>query len=177
HKTAGRSAVPIFFTLIERWPTPAALSQADPEALKDCIRSLGLQSTRSKRLIDLSRAYLQYPPVEPQPIQSKYYTSPSAPAAQYSRNHTIGLARQKISYPVATAVSHLPGSGPYAMDSYRIYCGGAEEWKKVMPNDKELIRYLKWRWAVAGMQWSPVSGVIGPAAEDYLELLIEELMS
>lgn len=30
NKTAGRSAVPIFFTLIERWPTPAALSQGLP---------------------------------------------------------------------------------------------------------------------------------------------------
>lgn len=47
----------------------------------------------------------------------------------------------KQQYP-PTPVSHLPGAGPYAMDSYIIFCGKRDEWKSVMPADKELIRYL-----------------------------------
>jgi hypothetical protein len=41
-----------------------------------------------------------------------------------------------------TPISHLPGSGPYALDSYRIYCGGPDAWRTVMPRDKELIRFI-----------------------------------
>lgn len=48
---------------------------------------------------------------------------------------------RKVRYP-PTPVSHVPGCGPYALDSYRIFCGGAEEWKRVRPTDKELTKYL-----------------------------------
>lgn len=41
-----------------------------------------------------------------------------------------------------TCISHLPGSGPYALDSYRIFCGAEDEWKVVAPADKELVKYL-----------------------------------
>jgi methyl-CpG-binding domain protein 4 len=41
-----------------------------------------------------------------------------------------------------TSISHYPGIGRYALDSYRIFCTASEEWKEVMPEDKELIRYL-----------------------------------
>ena len=49
-------------------------------------------------------------------------------------------------YP-STPISHFPGIGPYALDSYRIFCDSynnpaSEEWKDVMPTDKELIRFL-----------------------------------
>ncbi len=57
NKTAGRVAVPIFWTLMERWPTPEALANgdlplihsllidvhlADHAELEDFIRCLGL---------------------------------------------------------------------------------------------------------------------------------------
>ena len=118
--------MPIFWKLIERWPTPDALAQGNPAhaacmhfksslhpadraELEASIRCLGLQSTRAKRLIALSAAYLDLCPPEP------FTTTP---------------------------VSHLPGSGPYALDSYRIYCGGPGAWRTVMPRDKELVRYI-----------------------------------
>jgi hypothetical protein len=41
-----------------------------------------------------------------------------------------------------TAISHLPGCGKYALDSYRIFCIGGGEWKSVLPDDKELKKYL-----------------------------------
>ena len=49
--------------------------------------------------------------------------------------------KTKIDYP-PTHISHYPGSGKYALDSYRIFCMGKEEWKKVCSDDKELRRYL-----------------------------------
>lgn len=133
NKTSGRCAVPIFWTLIDRWPTPQSLAKgqpllssipsvvndiillADPSELKDHIRSLGLQSIRAKRLMALSSAYVCLYPCH---------------------------GHEKVPYPDPTLISHLPGSGPYALDSYRIYCGGPDAWRTVMPCDKELIRYI-----------------------------------
>lgn len=133
NKTSGRCAVPVFWTLIDRWPTPQSLAKgqplvdlhrgalvmtsslADPAELKDHIRPLGLQSIRSKRLIALSSAYL----------------------CLYAHHD-----HSQEPYPDHTLISHLPGSGPYALDSYRIYCGGPDAWRTVIPSDKELIRYI-----------------------------------
>jgi methyl-CpG-binding domain protein 4 len=88
------------------------LSLADPAELRDHIRSLGLQSIRARRLIALSAAY------------------------GYDHDHDHDQDHDH------TPISHLPGSGPYALDSYRIYCGGPDAWRTVMPRDKELIRFI-----------------------------------
>jgi methyl-CpG-binding domain protein 4 len=90
-------------------------SLADPAELKDHIRPLGLQSIRTRRLIALSSTYV---------CLSAYHDHSQEP------------------YPDHILISHLPGSGPYALDSYRIYCGGPDAWRTVMPCDKELIRYI-----------------------------------
>ncbi|KAH9059820.1 DNA glycosylase, partial [Lactarius vividus] len=161
NKTAGRVAVPIFWKLMERWPTPEALAQADHAELEDCIRCLGLQSTRAKRLIALSAAYLD----SPEQQHPREGQEPSTTATKKRRPEA------------PTPVSHLPGSGPYALDSYRIYCGGPGAWRTVMPRDKELVRYIKWRWAADGVRWSPTLGVMGHANETYLEQLIHELVA
>lgn len=65
------------------------------------------------------------------PRKRKHYGSP-----QTARKTTIPYQ--------PTPVSHYPGVGRYALDSYRIFCMSheSEEWKQVMPEDKELIRYL-----------------------------------
>lgn len=88
-------------------------SLADPAELRDHIRTLGLQSIRAKRLIALSAAYA---------YEYAYRDD------DHDRDHT--------------PISHLPGSGPYAIDSYRIYCGGPDAWRTVVPRDKELIRFI-----------------------------------
>jgi len=149
NKTAGRVALPVFWTLMARWPTPESLAQANHAELEDYIRCLGLQSIRARRLIALSAAYLEH------------YDKPEQPGSQNR----------------STPISHLPGSGPYALDSYRIYCGGPDAWRTVVPRDKELIRFIKWRWATHGVQWSPTLGIVGPASETYIENLIHELVA
>ena len=43
-----------------------------------------------------------------------------------------------------------------------------DEWKRVLPLDKELRAYLQWRWAKEGILWDPEKGPIGalPKGED-----------
>lgn len=46
------------------------------------------------------------------------------------------------------------------MDSWRIFCcdefrgnGDRDEWRRVVPKDKELRAYCRWRWAKEGIRW------------------------
>ncbi|KAL6305754.1 hypothetical protein BKA93DRAFT_824855 [Sparassis latifolia] len=58
-----------------------------------------------------------------------------------------------------TPAAHLPGCGPYALDSWRIFCAGNEEWMSVLPKDKELKKFLRWKWAYEEFpQWDPELG-------------------
>ena len=94
---------------------------------------------------------------------------------------------------------HYPGVGSYALDSLRIFCADDKDaWKSVMPQDKELVRYLvrlsyhrsyippntnmaihrqRWRWAAEeGKVWYPGGrGVIGDVDVPYLITLVDEL--
>ena len=94
------------------------------ETLEALLYHLGLSNTRAKRLMTLSKMYMEHPP-DPR----LFYKS------KVVKNKTT------IDYP-ATHISHYPGSGKYALDSYRIFCMGNGEWKKVRSDDKELRRYL-----------------------------------
>ncbi|KAJ7040469.1 DNA glycosylase, partial [Mycena alexandri] len=164
NKTAGKLAIPVFETITSAWPTAWALSQAPEPDLVTIIRPLGTQNIRAKRLIDLSRAYLQDPPSLRDARPSRALGAPISP-------------RKRDKYP-PTPISHLPGAGTYALDSYRIFCSGpgSEEWKDVNPTDKELVKYLKWKWAaIENKRWLPGSGVIGNADRLYVESLVAEL--
>jgi len=172
NKTSGKLGIPAFWTLISKWPTPVDLSQAREEEVMALIRHLGTQRVRSRRLILLSRAYLQEPPsiYDLRSSKSTKLCSSSAPL------------RTTTAYP-ATPISHLPGTGRYALDSYRIFCTQkhnltSEEWKTVLPTDKELVRYLRWKWAFCESKaWSPTEGLLGDADTQYLIALIHELES
>jgi len=111
---------------------------AHVDELTAMINHLGTQRVRAKRLIDMSRRYLQDPP-------SIYDLRPSRASSSPQRKSRFFASRPPL-YP-STPISHLPGAGTYALDSYRIFCTASdnptsEEWKSVMPTDKELIRYL-----------------------------------
>ncbi|KAJ7170016.1 DNA glycosylase, partial [Mycena filopes] len=164
NKTAGKLAIPVFWAIMQAWPNAWALSTAPEPDLVAMIRPLGTQNIRAKRLIDLSRAYLQDPPSLRDERPSRALGPPISPG-------------KRGKYP-PTAVSHLPGAGAYALDSYRIFCSppGSGEWKDVNPSDKELVKYLKWKWAaVESKRWVPGSGVVGDADLPYLESLVAEL--
>lgn len=157
NKTAGVHGVPVFFALVEEWPTARALANACPRAVEERIRHLGLGRSRTARLIELSQAYLEDPPCPRVLRSSRCYMNVRVRSVCSEDTVTVpGIIRQR--YP-PTCASHLPGSGPYALDSYRIFCGGKDEWRDVRPADKELAKYLQWKWAVAEFRrWDPFHG-------------------
>ncbi|KAF9569701.1 hypothetical protein CPC08DRAFT_756689 [Agrocybe pediades] len=173
NKTAGKLAIPTFWKIMEKWPTPHALSAANKEELVNVIRTLGTQNRRAARLTELSRTYLLDPPSVYDVRLSRRISSPRK-ASPFFPSPRSSL------YP-ATPISHIPGTGPYALDSYRIFSSchhdpDSEDWKNVMPDDKELIRFLKWKWAVLeGVEWSPTKGVVGPLTDKRLASLVSEL--
>lgn len=121
------------------------------------LAPLGLHNVRAARLVQLSKVFLHQPP--------------QAHILHKSR----AKSRNGAPYP-GTAVSHLPGCGKYALDSYRIFCMDGGEWKSVLPDDKELKKYLKWRWAMQEFkQWNHLDGVVGDINRAYLERLPLEL--
>jgi len=192
NKTAASVAIPAFNQILEQWPTASDLGQAAVPDLKRVLRPLGLQQKRTERLIELSNLFIYDPPASSDPRPSR---SPRKGSGD------------KV-YP-STPISHLPGAGPYALDSFRIFSpmypgGGAptgeadalnrlplvllgqisrraesqvpelrdSEWKKVTPSDKELRKYLIWRWSTQGYIWSPQSGSLTPAACSDIETII-----
>ncbi|PPQ89412.1 hypothetical protein CVT25_002230 [Psilocybe cyanescens] len=175
NKTAGKLAIPVFHDIIKRWPTPFDLSQADDKELAALIHRLGTYNIRSKRLIAISKAYVQEPP-SLYDIRSSNKTSTHRRCSRFFTPPSNGHCK----YP-GTPVSHYPGTGPYALDSYRIFSSvrdepDSEEWMTVMPSDKELILFLKWKWAfIKGMEWSSMKGAVGAITEKYLSSLIAEL--
>jgi hypothetical protein len=103
------------------------------------FRDLGLKR-RAWWLIELARTWRENPP---QPYQ----------LYKEKRNGQVLFESE---------VAHLKGVGRYANDAWRIFCKdrlyGREgvdgpEWKKVVPKDKELRGYIKWKWAKEGYDW------------------------
>ncbi|KAF8141858.1 DNA glycosylase [Boletus edulis] len=154
--TTGKAAIPVFCKIMSRWPTPQDLMHASQDELVELLRPLGLYNKRARWLKEVSERFLE---------DQAQWSCSRMPLLEYS---TI------------SGVPHLqyPGVGPYALDSLRIFCsGGVDAWKHVMPRDKELVRYLRWRWAVEeGKMWYPDEmGVIGDVNVPYLITLVDEL--
>ena len=166
------------------------------------IRPLGLQSVRAKRLIRLSEKYLEAPPDRDRLYKSNAHTAPPTNEPPFTqvqhdrRNPPPPSPSKRQRYP-PTPVSHFPGTGAYALDSYRIFCTSISEpeaWKDVMPTDKELVKFLvgsptqllsfgmtpnrvqKWKWAFKERKlWIPGAGVTGSIDIKDLEELIDGL--
>jgi methyl-CpG-binding domain protein 4 len=81
----------------------------------------------------MSRAYVDDPPCSSRFRKSRAHISIHGPWPPQQ-------TRKQTPYP-PTPISHLPGTGRYALDSYRIFCMDTE-WKDVVPSDKELTKYL-----------------------------------
>jgi len=92
-------------------------------------------------------------------------------------------------------VAHLPGVGPYALDSWRIFGsdgmrgvevedgGGIEvkrgqeekepEWMRVVPEDKDLRAWMIWRWDREGWVYDVKTGRKRQKSEGGTEDLVE----
>lgn len=187
NKTGGKSAGPTFWGLKERFPTPQALAAADEGELHDMIHHLGLQNQRSKRLISLSKAWLSDPPVAGRRYKTLNYPQHAdhTEYKEYKKGDAIEGDREDCKG--ALEIGHMPGCGPYAWDSWRIFCrdvlrnvaedyngkGAADgfqpEWQRVLPLDKELRATLRWMWLREGWIWNHETGEKRRATAEEME--------
>ncbi|KAI9739562.1 MAG: hypothetical protein M1834_006279 [Cirrosporium novae-zelandiae] len=169
-KTKGEQALPVLYSVLERYPTVKDLASADPIELTNMIRSLGLQNARSLKCISLAKTWLLYPPEKGKRYRRLHY-----PKKENGKDIPKGEIVPDDDPRVAWEIAHLPGIGPYAIDSWRIFCrdklrGLNEdeidfkgEWRVVLPSDKELRAYLTWKWLKEGYLWNKCTGEIKKA--------------
>ena len=178
NRTKGTVAVPIFFTLMSDYPNAEKFAFAPLSTITSIIGRLGLQNNRAKSLVGLARRWHcdGAPPRKGFRYRTLHY--PFLGAGSAIRPNEIIADEADDPRDGAFEIGHLPGVGPYALDSWRIFCrdilrglargyngegadrscGFEPEWKRVLPKDKELRGFLKWMWAKEGMDWDPETG-------------------
>lgn len=186
NKTRGSVALPVFYDLMARYPTPSALAAAKHEDVVDVIHHLGLQNQRANTCINLAKAWLERVPVKGRRRRVLNY-----PCKGDGKDLKPGEVIEDDDERVAWEVGQLPGVGVYAIDSWRIFCRDdlrglpiglpnevteeskeeemRKEWSRVLPLDKELRAYLRWRWLRNGIVWDPLTGEKRPAGEEDTE--------
>ncbi|KXH60086.1 methyl-CpG binding domain-containing protein 4 [Colletotrichum salicis] len=179
-KTAGTLAIPTFYKVKERFPTPEAL--ADPEAtptIMSMIRHLGLSVVRTAAIQRYARVWLEKPPTGGVVYRVKNYDKRDIEASVLRLDGDAGQGSPELPTNEDTDDAWEMGhftQGKYALDSWRIFCrddllGRAQdwngkgaapnfqpEWMRVRPDDKELRACLRWMWMREGWEWDPVTG-------------------
>ncbi|KAL2756795.1 hypothetical protein ACRALDRAFT_1080910 [Sodiomyces alcalophilus JCM 7366] len=145
-KTSGKLAIPAFYQVKERFPTPAHL--ADPEAteiITDMIRHLGLSVVRTAAIQRYARGWMEHPPKAGVRFRVRGYDTRDGSVQTVNPEEgedssdvdasDDDAAAQLISVDEADdawEIGHLT-QGRYALDSWRIFCrdellGRAEDW-------------------------------------------------
>ena len=175
NKTRGHVALPVFYELMERYPTPADLAAASMDDIVDIIQCLGLQNQRAATCINLAKAWLERPPERGKRYRVLHYPR-KGDGSDIKTGDIIDGDDERVGW----EIGQLPGVGAYAIDSWRIFCRDElrglptglpseltseaqeadveKEWARVLPLDKELRAYLRWRWLRNGWEWDPVTG-------------------
>ena len=175
NKTRGHVALPVFYELMERYPTPPDLAAANLDDVVDIIQCLGLQNQRAATCINLAKAWLERPPETGKRYRVMHYPK-KGDGIDLKTGEIIDEEDDRIGW----EIGQLPGVGAYAIDSWRIFCRDelrglptglpkeltieakdadiGKEWARVLPLDKELRAYLRWRWLRNGWEWDPVTG-------------------
>ena len=176
NKTRGSVALPVFYQLMERYPTPADLAAAELTDVVAIFQHLGLQNQRAKKCINLAKAWLERPPQKGKRYRVLHY-----PQRNDGKDVRPDEVLDEHDERIAWEIGQLPGIGAYAIDSWRIFCRDAlrgclptglpqtltpetqqqdtqKEWSRVLAGDKELRAYLRWRWLRNGWDWDPVTG-------------------
>lgn len=195
NKTNGHVAKDTILQVIEQWPTPGALAEADRDVLLAMVEGLGLQNERTKKLIKLAETFVTDPPRKARRHRTLHYPAigdgkTTRDGKKTSPNQILDEDFDEIEG--FLEIGHLYGAGPYAYDSWRIFCRdvlrgvadgyngeGVEgynvsdpksqctfepEWKRVVPLDKELRACLRWMWLREGWDWNPLTGKKIPAS-------------
>jgi methyl-CpG-binding domain protein 4 len=58
NQTSNRHVRKVIYTFFERWPTPESIIAANEDDIREHIRSLGFYNTRTKRIKQFSREYI-----------------------------------------------------------------------------------------------------------------------
>ncbi|KAI4194828.1 MAG: hypothetical protein LQ350_007541 [Teloschistes chrysophthalmus] len=196
NKTRGAVAMPVFYTFITRFPDPASLASAEQAEVVSYFQNLGLQNQRAKKCIALAKAWLEHPPFRGKRWRRLHY--PILGDGKDIKSNEEPIADETEDPRVAWEVGHLPGIGAYGIDSWRIFCRDelrglgtaalpaladadadarkkmedaemSKEWTRVLPTDKELRAYLRWRWLRLGWEWDPKTGERKKAEEKTVE--------
>ena len=177
NQTTGRAAAPVFWALKERYRTAEGLAEAEQEDVLGMVAKLGLQNQRSKRMISIAKAWVKQPPVRGRRWRTLHYPA-KGDGKEYKKVEVVEDDEDADADDCAGAleIGHIPGCGPYAWDSWRIFCrdvlrdvaedymgkGAAQifapEWQKVLPLDKELRACLRWMWLREGWIWNCEDG-------------------
>jgi len=133
----------------------------------------------------MAEAWLANPPVAGRRYRTLHYPV-KGDGKGYKKTEIVEQDAQDCGG--ALEIGHIPGCGPYAWDSWRIFCRdvlrgvaegfdgqGAEvaelepEWKRVLPLDKELRATLRWMHLREGLVWDQETGERRPATEAEME--------
>lgn len=182
NRTRGEQAMPVFFQLMQQYPTPADLAAAEFEDVVAIIRRLGFQNQRAQKCIEMARTWSKWAPVKGKRWRKLHYPM-KGDGKDIQMEEVLGDEDNRVAW----EISYLPGLGPYSHDSWRIFCrdklrglaeswngegardGFEPEWKRVLPTDKELRAYLTWMWLKEGWVWNKETGQRTKADEELLE--------
>jgi len=180
-KTRGKDAIPVFFELMARFPTPEALASADREDIIQIIHHLGLQNQRAATYQTYAQIWVKAPPEK-----GKRYAVPGYPTKESGRKIKKDEILDDEDEREAWEIGHMT-QGAYALDSWRIFCrdmlrgvakgwngegageGFQPEWMRVLPEDKELRAYLRWMWLKEGFEWDPCTGEKEVASQEMMK--------
>ncbi|KAJ9627557.1 hypothetical protein H2204_009596 [Knufia peltigerae] len=119
NKTPGERAMPVFYQLMSRYPTPLALSKAQAGDITSIIYVLGFQNQRARKCVAMARAWVERPPE-----RGKRYRKLHYPTKGDGKDVGVDevIDDDETDARVAWEISHLPGLGPYSHDSWRMFC-------------------------------------------------------
>jgi methyl-CpG-binding domain protein 4 len=184
-RTHGKHAIPVFYELMEKYPTPESLVCASKDDIVPLIRHLGLQNQRAGTYQTYAKIWVQNPPV-----RGKRYAVRDYPTKGSGKDIGKDEVLPDDDKRVAWEIGHMT-QGPYAIDSWRIFCrdvlrgvaggwngegaqeGFQPEWMRVLPQDKELRAYLRWMWLKEGFEWDPFTGEKEVASERLMRAAME----
>lgn len=119
NKTKGKTAVPVYRQLMERYPTAKALASADESEVSSMIYSLGFQNQRARKLIRQAQSWLDRPPQKGKRYRTRDYPL-HGDGRQLKPNDIVEEDADDVAG--ALEIGHMYGLGPYAWDSWRIFC-------------------------------------------------------
>ena len=117
NRTKGIHAIPVFYKLMHRYPTSSSLANASESEVADIVRHLGLQNIRAKRYVQLAKVWVKDPPVKGRRHRRLHYPR-QGDGKDIKPGEILGDGDGRVGWEIA----HLPTAGPYALDSWRIFC-------------------------------------------------------